>query len=49
MVTPATTAALVIIYAPAEILNIPIARVLDVTAQRITQIAGGTETGRLLS
>ena len=46
MVTPATTEALVIVYAPAEILRMQIARVLDVTAQRITQIAGGHETGR---
>jgi len=49
MVTPATTEALVIVYAPAEILRMQIARVLDVTAQRITQIAGGHETARLLS
>lgn len=49
MVTPATTEALVIVYAPAEILRMQIARVLDVTAQRIAQIAGGRETGRLLS
>ncbi|MDO8679882.1 MAG: phenylalanine--tRNA ligase beta subunit-related protein [Acidobacteriota bacterium] len=49
MVTPATTEALVIVYAPPEILRMQIARVLGVTAQRITQIAGGRETGRLLS
>ena len=49
MVTPATTAALVIVYAPAEILRMQIARVLDVTAQRIAQIAGGRETGRVLT
>lgn len=49
MVTPATTEALVIVYAPAEILRMQIARVLDVTSQRIAQIAGGRETGRLLS
>ena len=48
MVTPATTEALVIVYAPAEILRMQIARVLDVTSQRIGQIAGGRETGRLL-
>lgn len=49
MVTPATTEALVIVYAPAEILRMQIARVLDVTAQRIAQIAGGREAGRLLT
>ena len=49
MVTPATSAALVIVYAPAEILNVPIARVLDVTAQRIAQIAGGSEAGRQIT
>jgi DNA/RNA-binding domain of Phe-tRNA-synthetase-like protein len=49
MVTPATTEALVIVYAPAEVLRMQIARVLDVTAQRIAQIAGGHETTRLLT
>jgi len=49
MVTPATTEALVIVYAPAEILRMQIARVLDVTAQRIAQIAGGKETARAVS
>ncbi len=48
MVTPATTEALVIVYAPAAILRMQIARVLDVTAQRMAQIAGGRETARLL-
>ena len=48
MVTPATTEALVMVYAPAEILRMQTARVLDVTAQRIAQIVGGHETGRLL-
>ena len=48
MVTPATTEALVIVYAPAEILRMQIARVLDVTAQRIAQIAGGRESDRKL-
>ncbi len=49
MVTTATTEALVIVYAPAEILRMQIARVLDVTAQRIAQIAGGLQTARVLS
>lgn len=49
MVTPSTTEALVIVYAPAEILKMRIARVIDVTAERIAQIAGGRESARLLS
>jgi DNA/RNA-binding domain of Phe-tRNA-synthetase-like protein len=49
MVTPATTEALVIVYAPAEILRMQIARVIDVTAERIGKIAGGHETARVLS
>ena len=49
MVTPATTEALVIVYAPSEIVRTQIARVIDVTAQRIAQIAGGRETRRLLT
>ncbi len=48
MVTPATTEALVIVYAPAEIDRKQIARVLDVTASRIADIAGGRETARVL-
>ena len=49
MVTPATTEALVIVYAPAEILRMQLARVLDVTAQRLAHIAGGQETARTVS
>ncbi len=48
MVTPATTEALVIVYAPAEIDRQQIARMLDVTASRIADIAGGRETARVL-
>ncbi len=48
MVTPATTEALVMVYAPAEIDRQQIARVLDVTASRIADIAGGRETARVL-
>ncbi|MEY4635967.1 MAG: hypothetical protein RJA55_1765 [Acidobacteriota bacterium] len=47
MVTTATTAALVVVYAPAEIPATQLARVLDVTARRIADIAGGHETARL--
>ena len=49
MVTPATTEALVIVYAPAEIIRMQVARVIDVTAGRIARITGGHETARLLS
>ncbi len=48
MVTPATTEALVMVYAPAEIDRQQIARVLDVTASRMAGIAGGRETARVL-
>ncbi len=48
MVTTATTAALVVVYAPAEIPATQLARVLDVTARRIADIAGGHETARLV-
>ena len=46
MVTTATTEALVIVYAPAATSSAQLARVLDVSSQRIAQIAGGRETGR---
>lgn len=49
MVTRATTEALVIVYAPAEIPRAQMQRVLDVTASRIADIAGGHETARALS
>ena len=49
MVTPATTEALVVVYAPAELLRMQVTRALDVTAQRIGQIAGGRETARAVS
>jgi len=48
MVTAATTDALVVVYAPAEIGAAQITRVLDVTAGRMADIAGGRETGRAL-
>jgi DNA/RNA-binding domain of Phe-tRNA-synthetase-like protein len=41
MVTPSTTDALVIVYAPIEIGQAPLDRVLDVTAERIVLICGG--------
>ncbi len=49
MVTPETTEALVVVYAPAEIAAAQLGRVLDVTAGRIADIAGGHETARALS
>lgn len=49
MVTTATTEALVVVYAPAEIPATQIARVIEVTAVRIADIAGGRETGRVLT
>jgi DNA/RNA-binding domain of Phe-tRNA-synthetase-like protein len=49
MVTTATTEALVVVYAPAEIAPAQMQRVLDITASRIADIAGGRETARLAS
>jgi DNA/RNA-binding domain of Phe-tRNA-synthetase-like protein len=49
MVITATTEALVVIYAPAEIPATQVTRVLDVTAARVSDIAGGAETGRVVS
>ena len=49
MVTPATTDALVIVYAPIEIARAPLDRVIDVTAERIAMICGGVETSRTVA
>jgi DNA/RNA-binding domain of Phe-tRNA-synthetase-like protein len=49
MVTPATTEALVVVFAPAEIDRTRLAQVLDVTAARIADIAGGRECARLIA
>lgn len=49
MVTTATTEALVVVYAPAEIAPAQLQRVLDVTAARMADIAGGRELARLAS
>ena len=46
MVTTATTDALVVIYAPAEIASTQVRRVLEVTSARIADIAGGREIAR---
>jgi DNA/RNA-binding domain of Phe-tRNA-synthetase-like protein len=49
MVTTATRDALVIVYAPAEIPKAQMERVINTTAQRIAQIAGGQEIARAVS
>lgn len=46
MITPATTAALVIIYAPRELAAERLHVALEVTSSRIRQYAGGHERGR---
>lgn len=46
MVTTATTDALVVIYAPAEIAPAQVRRVLEVTSSRLADIVGGHETAR---
>jgi DNA/RNA-binding domain of Phe-tRNA-synthetase-like protein len=46
MVTTATTDALVVVYAPAEIASAQVRRVLDVTSARMAEIAGGHEIAR---
>lgn len=48
MVTTATTEALVVVYAPAEIPAAQMKRVLDATASRMAEIVGGHEIGRAL-
>ena len=48
MVTTATTEALVVVYAPAEIPAAQLRRVLEATATRMADIVGGHETGRTL-
>src|SRR5687767_5408816 len=49
MVTPATTEALVIVYAPTEIAKPQLERVANMTAERIQHILGGRETARAVS
>lgn len=46
MVTTATTDALIVVYAPAEIAAAQVRRVMDVTSARMTDIAGGREIAR---
>jgi DNA/RNA-binding domain of Phe-tRNA-synthetase-like protein len=49
MVTTAARRVLVVVFAPAAVTSSAMTRVLDVTAQRITQWAGGRETWRWVS
>lgn len=46
MVTPSTTSALVVVYAPCEIDERRLRHVLDVTAQRMSEFTGCREVGR---
>lgn len=48
MVTPGTTDAMVVIYAPAGLTAARLTSVLDQTAARIADICGGRETGRVV-
>ncbi|HUE86633.1 MAG TPA: phenylalanine--tRNA ligase beta subunit-related protein [Vicinamibacterales bacterium] len=48
MVTTATSDALVVVYAPVDIDTARLSRVLDTTASRMADIAGGRETHRVL-
>lgn len=46
MVTPAATELLVVVYAPKEISQSQLDRVIAITAERVGQILGGTQTSR---
>jgi DNA/RNA-binding domain of Phe-tRNA-synthetase-like protein len=46
MVTTQTTDALVVVFAPIDVTAAAVARVLNTTAARIAEIAGGREVGR---
>jgi DNA/RNA-binding domain of Phe-tRNA-synthetase-like protein len=48
MVTTATRDALVVVFAPVEVARPHLISVLDTTARRIGEIAGGWETGRTI-
>jgi DNA/RNA-binding domain of Phe-tRNA-synthetase-like protein len=48
MVTTNTTDAVVVVYAPAEVSKTQLEGVLDVTATRLADIAGGAERGRTI-
>lgn len=46
MVTPETTEAFVVVYAPVETARLQLERVVQATAERIADICGGRETAR---
>lgn len=48
MVTPSTSQALVVVYAPAETSVSRLREVLGLTSQRISDLCGGSETARLV-
>lgn len=48
MVTIATTEAMVVVFAPVDVSRARLTEVLDATAMRMRDIAGGEETGRLI-
>jgi DNA/RNA-binding domain of Phe-tRNA-synthetase-like protein len=48
MVTTATADALVVVFAPPEIDKPRLDRVLDLTSERLVEIAGGHEAGRVI-
>jgi DNA/RNA-binding domain of Phe-tRNA-synthetase-like protein len=48
MVTSATTDALVVVFAPVSVEPAALGRVLDATAERLADLAGGRESGRLI-
>lgn len=47
MVTPTATELLIVVYAPVEVGNAQLGRVLDTTAERFAQITGGRAASRL--
>lgn len=48
MVTPQTTDAMIVVFAPTELTSARLGEVLDLTARRISDICGGRETGRII-
>ena len=49
MVTPAATELLIVVYAPIEIAEAQLGRVLDITAERFAQTTGGAAVSRWLA
>jgi len=48
MVTPATANVIVVVFAPVDVPHTRLRSVLDLTASRLSDIAGGAETARVL-